>query len=105
MNQPEENDPLDALLREQTPYIPDNGFTARVVASLPKRRAPLLPRRSIVLLVASLLGWILAALWLPWNIRLTGMPFTPHLIFLGATMALVLGCLIWVTATAARLEA
>jgi hypothetical protein len=31
-------DPLDALLREPEDYIADNGFTARVVAALPRRR-------------------------------------------------------------------
>ena len=41
MNPPETNDPLDALLREQDKYIEDNGFTARVVAALPRRRRAL----------------------------------------------------------------
>ena len=35
---PDGNDPLDALLRESEPYIPDDGFTARVLNQLPARR-------------------------------------------------------------------
>ena len=31
-------DPLDALLREADEYVTDDGFTARVVTSLPPRR-------------------------------------------------------------------
>lgn len=31
-------DPLDALLREADDYVPDNGFTARVIKNLPARR-------------------------------------------------------------------
>jgi hypothetical protein len=37
-NDPETNDPLDALLREADVYVPDDGFTARVIAALPRRR-------------------------------------------------------------------
>ena len=36
MNTPE--DPIDALLREQNAYVDDNGFTARVIKELPRRR-------------------------------------------------------------------
>jgi hypothetical protein len=63
-NVPETNDPLDVLLREADVYIPDNGFTARVIAVLPRRR-----RRSrvrlAVLSVATLAGAGLAAWQLP----------------------------------------
>ena len=65
MNPPETNDPLDALLREQDKYIEDNGFTARVVAALPRRRRAWL--RPVLLLGAVAIGSVLAVLWLPWR--------------------------------------
>ena len=65
MNPPETNDPLDALLREQDKYIEDNGFTARVIAALPRRRrAWLCP---VLLLGAVTIGSVLAVGWLPWR--------------------------------------
>jgi hypothetical protein len=65
MNPPETNDPLDALLREQDKYIEDNGFTARVVAALPRRRRAWL--RPVLLLGAVAIGSVLAVCWLPWG--------------------------------------
>ena len=65
MNPPETNDPLDAWLREQEKYIEDNGFTARVVAALPRRRRAWL--RPVLLLGAVAIGSVLAVLWLPWG--------------------------------------
>jgi hypothetical protein len=38
LNSPEASDPLDALLRESEAHLPDDGFTARVLTSLPPRR-------------------------------------------------------------------
>jgi hypothetical protein len=35
---PEASNPLDALLRESEAHLPDDGFTARVLTSLPPRR-------------------------------------------------------------------
>ena len=66
MNPPETNDPLDALLREQNTYIDDNGFTARIVASLPPRRRSWL--RPAVLLGATAVGYVLALMWMPWGL-------------------------------------
>ena len=66
MNPPETNDPLDALLREQNPYVEDDGFTKRVVSALPCRR-PRFPLRRIFLLGAAVIGSVLAVLWLPWE--------------------------------------
>ena len=65
MNPPETNDPLDALLREQDKYIEDNGFTARVVAALPRRRRAWL--RPVLLPGVVAFGSVLAVLWLPWG--------------------------------------
>ena len=55
-------DPLDALLRESAGYIPDDGFTMRVLKQLPppRRRVSV---RLILLSSATLLGSVLA-LWL-----------------------------------------
>jgi hypothetical protein len=63
-NVPETNDPLDALLREADIYIPDDGFTARVVATLPRRRRHSWLRLA-VLSSATLIGASLAAWQLP----------------------------------------
>ena len=64
MNLPETNDPLDALLREQNPYVEDNGFTKRVISVLPRRRSRF-PLRQIFLLGVTIIGSALAVLWLP----------------------------------------
>ncbi|HVU27985.1 MAG TPA: DUF5056 domain-containing protein [Verrucomicrobiae bacterium] len=66
MNPPETNDPLDALLRGQNQYVADNGFTARVVAALPRRRAEF-SLRQIILVSVVTIGFVLAVLWLPWE--------------------------------------
>ena len=65
MNTPNENDPIEKLLREQENYIADDGFTARVMQSLPARQHPWL--RKTVLFGAAVIGSVLAVLWLPWN--------------------------------------
>jgi hypothetical protein len=48
MNEPEPNDALDRLLRDQATYIDDRGFTRRVLTALPRRRQSAL-RPAIVL--------------------------------------------------------
>ena len=64
MPPPETNDPLDTLLHENEPYIDDNGFSARVMASLPPRRRSWL--RPVVLFSATLLSLaVLVVWWLP----------------------------------------
>ena len=65
MSQPDEKDPIDALLHEQNAYVNDDGFTARVIAALPRRRRAWL--RPTFLLGAAIVGWVLAILWLPWE--------------------------------------
>jgi Domain of unknown function (DUF5056) len=65
MNLPETNDSLDTWLREQNAYIEDNGFTARVIQALPRRRRAWL--RPMLLLGATAIGFVLAILWLPWK--------------------------------------
>ena len=63
-NVPEGSDPLDALLREADGYIPDNGFTARVITALPARRQHSW-RRFVVLSAAMLIGAVLVLWQLP----------------------------------------
>ena len=65
MNQPEENDPIDVLLREQNTHVENDGFTTRVLAALPSRRRAWL--RPTVLLGATVIGSALASRWLPWE--------------------------------------
>ena len=65
MSAPEENDPLDALLREQNDYMDDAGFTARVVQALPRRRRTW--ARPLILMTAIIISSVLAVLWLPWK--------------------------------------
>jgi hypothetical protein len=55
---------LDGVLREQPDYIPDAGFTARVMAAAPETRRPRYRSRNVVLLAATLVSCI-AGLILP----------------------------------------
>jgi len=68
-NLPDNQDPLDALLREADGYIPDNGFTARVITALPARRQHAW-RRFTVLSTAMLACAVLTAWQLPAAITL-----------------------------------
>ena len=107
MNPPETNDPLDALLREQDKYIEDNGFTARVVAALPRRRRVWL--RPVLLLGAVAIGSVLAVLWLPWgNLRAFDLSALPSLDFqsLASWMLVlsVMASLVWGTISALEWE-
>ena len=56
-----DDDELDRQLREAAPYIDDDGFTARVLHSLPPRSA-IAPdrRRGVVLVAAALVASVLA---------------------------------------------
>ena len=53
MNDPLQEDWLDARLREEAPYIDDAGFTGRVIQKLPARR-PRFFREAILLFVTLL---------------------------------------------------
>jgi hypothetical protein len=107
MNSPEEKDSLDALLREQNIYIEDRGFTARVVQSLPRHQTRWL--RQSFLLGVSIIGWILAAWWLP----LANLPvldfstlasLNSQVLLPWITVCLVLACLAWSTVAAVQWE-
>jgi anti-sigma factor RsiW len=55
-----ELDELDRQLREAAPYIDDDGFTRRVLATLPSRRVRRQPVRAAILLGASLIASLVA---------------------------------------------
>src|SRR6202008_2792138 len=58
------NDPLDDLLdarlRDETPYIDDAGFTARVMKQLPRRRVSWSTQRSFIILAATIISVVIA---------------------------------------------
>ena len=59
----QEEDWLDAKLREELPYIDDDGFTARVSHQLPVRRRSTKTRSAILLsfsVVAAVLAYVVA---------------------------------------------
>ena len=63
MNDELQDDWLDARLREESPYIDDDGFTARVVQQLPARRHSRSLRTAILLcatIVATLVAYVLS---------------------------------------------
>ena len=97
MSQPEDKDPIDALLREQNAYVNDDGFTRRVITALPRRRHAWL--RPALLLGAAAIGWVLAVLWLPWKnllpldvsalLSLNSQVLTPWVLVLTVAVSLV----------------
>jgi hypothetical protein len=107
MNPPEDKDPIDMQLREQTPYIDDNGFTQRVIAALPPRRRTWL--RPVVLLGSAAAGIVLAIQWLPWSslpplnmsalLSLNPQVLSPWLVVLS-----VLASLVWAVVSAVQWE-
>ncbi len=107
MKSPEENDPLDALLREQNSYIDDGGFTARVVQSLPPRRHAWL--RPALLMSATVIGAVLAVLWVPWG-SLPALDLSaflspnPQVLMPWVLAVSVIGALIWSAVAALQWE-
>ena len=59
MNDPLDN-LLDARLREETPYIDDAGFTARVMQQLPRRRWSWSTQRAFIIFAATILSVVIA---------------------------------------------
>ena len=54
------DDLLDARLRDETPYIDDAGFTARLMKQLPRRRVSWISQRSIIIFAATILSVVVA---------------------------------------------
>jgi hypothetical protein len=59
MNEQLQEDWLDAKMRDEMPYIDDDGFTSRVAQQLPARRKTS-PARSAVLLAISVVAVVVA---------------------------------------------
>jgi hypothetical protein len=108
MNLPETNDPLDALLREQNPYVEDNGFTQRVISALPRRYSRF-PLHQIFLPVVTTVGSALAISQLPWKnlpvlnlstlLSLNSQVLLPWVLVLS-----VMASLVWATVAAVQWE-
>ena len=99
MKQPEDNDPIETLLRESNAYIDDDGFTARVVAALPRRRRSV---RSAALLGLLMVGIAVALLWLPWaNLppldAVAVAPFNVRVLLPWVAVFAVVASLVWAT--------
>ena len=62
MDTANELDDLDRQLRDAAPYIDDDGFSRRVLASLPARRIRRQPVRAAILLGATLAASLIAYL-------------------------------------------
>ena len=108
MNPLKTNDPLDTMLREQNQYIEDNGFTARVISALPRRRASFGIHR-IILLAAVAIGAVLAIFWLPWkNLPAVNWPaaisFSSHVLLPWLLVLSVMGSLVWAAIAAVQWE-
>jgi hypothetical protein len=107
MKSPEENDPLDALLREQNSYVDDGGFTAHVIQSLPRRRRAWL--RPVFLLGATVIGSVLAVLWVPWR-SLPALDLAaflspnPQVLLPWVLVVSVVGALLWSAVAAVQWE-
>ena len=107
MNPPETEDPLDALLREQDEYIEDDGFAARIIAALPRRRrAWLCPA---LLLGAMAIGSVLAIWSLPWgNLQVLDLPALlspdPQVLMPWVLVFSVMASLVWAAISALEWE-
>ncbi len=101
---PEVPDPLDALLRQAEPHIPDAGFTQRVLAALPPRRRAD-PWRLALFAAAWLAGAVILLLRVPGAVA-APMTFLRH-VFQGelapllalAPVMFALCCLGWAAVT------
>jgi hypothetical protein len=97
---PERPDPFDALLRESETHIPDDGFTARVLATLPPRRRFDLMRLALFA-AAWLTGAVILLLHAP-AVASTTTAFLQHArhgelapLLALAPVVFAAGCLVW----------
>lgn len=65
MNEPQQHDWLDDALRDGSQYIDDNGFAARVVATLPPAHKKLAFSRYAILGGVTALGLVVGLIVLP----------------------------------------
>ena len=98
MNESQQIDPIDQLLRQQDVYVEDRGFTAHVMKALPHRqRAWLSPA---ILLSAAAIGSVLSLFWVPWrNLPALNSPDAPwpnpHALLPWSFALAVAGSLVW----------
>jgi uncharacterized membrane protein len=104
MSQPDTNDPLDALLREEHEHIDDNGFTARVIAALPQRktavgmaRCAVRGWRQTLLLSATGIAYALTIRWAAWNLLdwPALLSLNLHALLAYAVLLAIIGSLVW----------
>jgi hypothetical protein len=103
MNEPEPNDPLDALLRDQATYVDDHGFTRRVLAALPRRRSSAL--RPAIVLGATALACALTVWGFPTGdilalARLDFSAITDTSVSAVAAALIAIGSIVWRAVTA-----
>ena len=100
---PERPDPFDNLLREYEAHIPDDGFTARVLAALPPRQR-FDPLRLALFAAAWLASAVILVLHAP-AIASTTTAFLQHArygelapLLTQAPIVFAFGCLVWALA-------
>jgi len=101
---PEASDPLDARLRESEAHLPDDGFTAHVLISLPPRRSFDGPRLAVFAA-----AWLAGVVILLWHTPAVGAALTAFVQYarhgeMAALLALapviiVIGSLVWALAS------
>ena len=101
MTQTDKLEALFAATRQSEPYLPDDGFTAGVMARLPQPRELPQWQKNGILLGCTALGSAIAAWSLPVD-ALVSFPLTnlltlPVLASLGAAMFLLSGVIVWMT--------
>lgn len=106
---PEASDPIDTLLRESEAHLPDDGFTARVLISLPPRHRFDAPR--LALFAAAWLAGVVILLRQAPNFGADVTALLQHALHgeVGAALALapvvlVVGTLVWTLASCALEE-
>ena len=97
MNPLENDDSLDVLFQRENAYIADDGFTRKVIATLPRRRSARWPR--FLLLGAAIAGSAAAAFWVPWNdlppLNGSSISLTSEVLVPWLTLCLVVASLSW----------
>src|SRR3990172_2412639 len=101
MTQTDKLEALFATMRQSEPYLPDDGFTARVMANLPKVRELPEWQKNGILLAFTALGSALAAWPLPVD-AIIGFPLAnllplPVIGAIGAAMFLLSGAIVSMT--------
>lgn len=103
MTQTDKLEALFATMRQSEPYLPDDGFTARVITRLPKVRELPEWQKNVILLAFTALGSAIAAWMLPVDaiigFSLANLLTPPVIEAIGAAMFLLSGVIVWKTAT------